>query len=88
MESDVPTPSLAERLEAAAELMESIIEDRGLVVDVDEAIRVRFLTAAGRVSRPDKDAKTRLVRARQRKAFKERKERDKLLFWFVQGRCT
>lgn len=68
--------NLAERLERAAELMEAIIADRGLLVDVSEEVRKRFLIAAGRVSHPDKMAKRKLNRAGRRKNHHEKKDRD------------
>ncbi|MBL4847526.1 MAG: SDR family oxidoreductase [Planctomycetes bacterium] len=81
MESpDLPsTAPLADRLAAAAALMESVIEDRALLVDIEEELRKRFLIAAGRVSHPDSDAKRRLVRAGRKKAHHARKDRDQLL---------
>lgn len=71
--------NLSARLEAASELLEALIEDRGLLAGVEEPIRKRFLIAAGRVSHPDKAAKRRLVRVRRREADRSRKDRDQLL---------
>jgi NAD(P)-dependent dehydrogenase (short-subunit alcohol dehydrogenase family) len=74
----VDTAALAERLRAAAELLESIVADRALLASVPEHDRTRLLQAAGQVSRPDAVDRRRLVKAtkRDRKAAKvERAER-------------
>ena len=64
--------SLEQRARAAAELLETIIHDRGLLAHLPEAERTRLLSAAGQVSRPDAVARRRLVKAakRQRKTDK------------------
>ena len=58
--------SLAERLRAAAELLEAIVDDRALLAGVPEEERTRLLQAAGRVSRPDAADRRRLVQATKR----------------------
>ena len=65
-------PTLAERMRAAAELLESLAGDRGLLAEFTEAERTRLLEAAGQLSRPDSRARRQLVKAyrRQRKADK------------------
>jgi NAD(P)-dependent dehydrogenase (short-subunit alcohol dehydrogenase family) len=65
-------PSLSERLRAAAELLESIVDDRALLSGVPEAERTRLLQAAGRISRPEAVDRRRLVQAtkRERKVAK------------------
>jgi NAD(P)-dependent dehydrogenase (short-subunit alcohol dehydrogenase family) len=64
--------TLADRVRAAAELLESIAEDRALLAAVPEEERTRLLRAAGLVSRPDAVARRQLVKAakRERKAAK------------------
>ena len=64
---------LTTRLRAAADLLESIVDDRALLAAIPEADRTRLLTAAGRVSRPDAADRRRLVQAtkRDRKAARE-----------------
>jgi NAD(P)-dependent dehydrogenase (short-subunit alcohol dehydrogenase family) len=57
---------LADRLRAAAELLESIVDDRALLAGVPEADRTRLLQAAGRISRPDAADRRRLVQATKR----------------------
>ncbi len=71
---------LAERLQAAAELLESIAAQRELLVGVPEADRTRLLRAAGQVSRPDARARRQLVKAtqRQRKASKSERAESAL----------
>ncbi|MBV9879421.1 MAG: SDR family oxidoreductase, partial [Gemmatirosa sp.] len=64
--------TLAERARAAAELLESIIEDRGLLAHLSEEERTRLLAAAGQASRPDAVKRRQLVKEakRHRKAEK------------------
>ncbi len=64
--------SLKERMQAAAELLESIASNRELLAGVSEAERTRLLSAAGQISRPDARMRRQLVKAskRQRKAAK------------------
>ncbi|HEX8274599.1 MAG TPA: SDR family NAD(P)-dependent oxidoreductase [Longimicrobiaceae bacterium] len=65
----LPEPAagtLAERVRAAAELLESITDDRGLLAGVPEDDRMRLLQAAGRVSRPDAVDRRRLRKATKR----------------------
>ncbi|HXI73475.1 MAG TPA: SDR family oxidoreductase [Verrucomicrobiae bacterium] len=64
--------SLKERMQAAAELLESIASNRELLAGVSEAERTRLLTAAGQISRPDARMRRQLVKAskRHRKAAK------------------
>jgi hypothetical protein len=54
-------PALLERLRAAAQLLEEIVQDRGLLSRVDAAERHRLLNAAGQVYLPDVKARRRLV---------------------------
>jgi NAD(P)-dependent dehydrogenase (short-subunit alcohol dehydrogenase family) len=72
MKSKSPELTLPERMQAAAELLESIAGNRELLAGVSEAERTRLLSAAGRISRPDAVARRQLVKAtkRQRKASK------------------
>lgn len=69
---EIQHTSLAKRLRAAAELLESIVDNRALLAGVPEADRTRLLQAAGQVSRPDAVDRRQLVKAtkRQRKAAK------------------
>ena len=74
---DLKTSSLlADRLRAAAELLELIANDRTLLAGVAEDDRTRLLSAAGQVSRPDAIVRRALVKAtkRQRKAAKVNRE--------------
>ena len=71
--------ALIARLEASADLLEAIDQDRALLVDVDKALRERLLTAAGRVSRPDKHARKALARARLKQQKQRRRDGDQAL---------
>ncbi len=72
----MPTPS---DIAAATALLEAILDDRGLLADVDPELRTRFLTAAGRVSKPDKHARRQLNRAFRKKAKVQTREADRAL---------
>jgi NAD(P)-dependent dehydrogenase (short-subunit alcohol dehydrogenase family) len=72
------TPDLAflDRLRAAAELLETIVADRGLLAQVPAEQRQRLLQAAGHVYAPDAASRRQLVRAsvRRQKAAKIERE--------------
>jgi NAD(P)-dependent dehydrogenase (short-subunit alcohol dehydrogenase family) len=72
--------SLTERMQAAAELLESIAGNRELLAGVSEAERTRLLTAAGQISRPDARMRRQLVKAskRDRKAAKTQRAESAL----------
>lgn len=59
-------------MQAAAELLEAIAGNRGLLIGVSKDECTRLLSAAGQISRPDARARRQLVKAyvRQRKADK------------------
>ncbi|HEY2953483.1 MAG TPA: SDR family NAD(P)-dependent oxidoreductase, partial [Verrucomicrobiae bacterium] len=67
--------SLAERLNAAVEFLESIAGDRGLLAGVSEEERTRLLQAAGQVSRPEARDRRRLVKATQRQRRADKVQR-------------
>jgi NAD(P)-dependent dehydrogenase (short-subunit alcohol dehydrogenase family) len=67
--------SLAERLRAAADLLETIVADRSLLADIPETDRNRLLNAAGRVSRPDALDRRQLLKVVKRKKRAEKVER-------------
>ena len=67
---------LKDRIEEAADLLEEILNDRSLLVHVDEESRTRLLKAAGLVSKPDKLARRKLAKARRREEKREKRNRD------------
>jgi NAD(P)-dependent dehydrogenase (short-subunit alcohol dehydrogenase family) len=71
--------TLAERLRAAAELLEEIVADRAILVHVEEADRNRLLLAAGHVSRPDVIDRRRLLKASKRKRKADRVQREETI---------
>ena len=75
-----PDNALAERIRAAAELLETIVADRALLAEVPTEDRKRLLQAAGQVSRPDAVERRQLVKAtkRQRKAEKVKRSESVL----------
>jgi len=69
-----------DRVHAATELLESIISDRGLLVQIPANDRQRLLQAAGHVYAPDAGARRQLVRASSRRRKTEKVEQeDRLL---------
>jgi NAD(P)-dependent dehydrogenase (short-subunit alcohol dehydrogenase family) len=80
MKKEFTEPALAERLKAAAELLESIARNRELLAGVSEAERTRLLQAAGQISRPDARARRQLVKVskRARKAAKSQRAENAL----------
>jgi NAD(P)-dependent dehydrogenase (short-subunit alcohol dehydrogenase family) len=61
----------------AIELLEKCVEDRGALAAIPQELRVRLLTAAGRLSRPERDEARRLAKTfrkndRQRVASEDR----------------
>jgi len=73
---ETKSSSLAERLRAAADLLEKIVADRSLLADIPEADRNRFLNAAGRVSRPDALGRRQLLKVIKRKKRAEKVQRE------------
>ena len=71
---------IEERVRAAAELLEAIVADRGLLAAVPAEVRHRLLNAAGHVYNPDTVARRRMVKAtvRQRKADRVSRDERKL----------
>jgi NAD(P)-dependent dehydrogenase (short-subunit alcohol dehydrogenase family) len=72
--------ALLERIRAAADLLEEIVADRGLLAEVPAEDRHRLVNAAGQVYMPDTAARRRMVKAtvRQRKADKVSREEKAL----------
>src|SRR5687767_1853558 len=72
--------SFTERLRAAADLLESVAGNRGLLAEVSEEDRTRLLRAAGEVSRPDAISRWRLKEntRRIRKELKTQREESAL----------
>ncbi len=73
-------PVLTDRVRAAAELLESLVSDRGLLALVPTDDRRRLLDAAANVYHPDAKARRLLVKAtvRERKRARIRKDEEVL----------
>ncbi len=67
---------LVRRAEEAAALLEAVAEDRGVLADLDRDLRVRLMTAAGRVSAPDRREKKKLSQALNRRDAEARRDAD------------
>ena len=75
-----PDSPLLAKLRAAAELLEAIEANRGLLAQVPEADRQRLLRATRQVSHPDPRARRRLVKATTRERRAQQVRRDESLF--------
>jgi len=64
---------------AATELLERVVEDRRLLVPIDEPLRRRLLIASGRVSRPTKDELRHFHRAYRRERQRARRRKQEAL---------
>lgn len=71
--------ALRERLFAAAELFESLIENRGQLAVLNKEEQTRFLKAAGRVVRPERGEARRLRRERHRRKVEARRNADEAI---------
>ena len=71
--------ALVASIERAAELLERVVADRGLLAEVPEAVRMRLLIAAGQASRPDKRARKALARTRRRNRELDQRATDQTL---------
>ncbi|HJR33738.1 MAG TPA: SDR family oxidoreductase [Gemmatimonadales bacterium] len=73
-------PVLTDRVRAAAELLESIVADRGILAGIAKVDKRRLLDAAARVYHPDAKARRLLVKAtvRERKRARIRKDEEVL----------
>lgn len=60
----------------AIRTLESIVEDRAILADLDPEIRRRLMEAAGRVSRPDRAALRKMAKALRRKDRDEARRAD------------
>jgi NAD(P)-dependent dehydrogenase (short-subunit alcohol dehydrogenase family) len=72
---DVASPTLVERTLAAIDLLEAMVDDRALLARLSADERLRLLSAAGRLSRPDAVDRRRLVKASKRDRKAARVER-------------
>ncbi len=79
MGAERDTEAMQRAVTEAAELLESIHGDRGLLAGLDPALVRRLLMAAGRVSRPDKDARVLLARAKRRRKRSRDRAADRAL---------
>ena len=71
--------ALADRIRAAADLLEELVVDRSLLADIPEDDRNRLLRAAGHVSRPDAIGRRQLVKVVKRKNKADRVQRQEVL---------
>ena len=74
---------LVARMRAAAEFLESVEADRGLLAQVPDEDRQRLLRATRQVSHPDPRARRRLVKATTRERRAQQVRKDESLFHAV-----
>ncbi|HET8819725.1 MAG TPA: SDR family oxidoreductase, partial [Xanthomonadaceae bacterium] len=75
-----PTPvDVADRLQAALELLESIVADRGVLQQLDDAGRERLLQAVALVHHPEPRARRRQAKADARERAREKARRTEEL---------
>ena len=68
-----------QQIEDAIRLLEVIVEDRALLADVSPSARERLLIAAGRVSKPDMEARRQLKRQLMRNEKRQKRREDRAL---------
>ena len=73
---DTGDTSIVDRVSDMIELLEAIDKDRGLLAPLDRDTRERLLMAAGRVSRPGRNARRAQARAGRRLAKERRRKND------------
>src|SRR5262245_55807107 len=78
--TDRDIAELSEKLQAAAELLERVAADRGLLAALSPEQRRRLVRAAGEVHAPDPAERRRLVKtiARLKRVAKRRRDEDEL----------
>ena len=59
-------PTFLDQIEDCVDLLERVVEDRGLLAHIDAELRQRLLIASGRISRPNKNDRRRLARVHRR----------------------
>ncbi|MGE3312608.1 MAG: SDR family NAD(P)-dependent oxidoreductase [Limisphaerales bacterium] len=69
------SPSCADELRAATELLEKVAGDRALLSQLSVEERTRLMTAAGEIYCPDVAERRRLVKARMRQRKSEKREK-------------
>ncbi len=74
--SIVVSDEFAARVQAAAELLETVIADRSLLQDLPLEQRTRLLSAAGDVYEPDVEARRRQIKAERREVKQQKAQRD------------
>jgi NAD(P)-dependent dehydrogenase (short-subunit alcohol dehydrogenase family) len=65
------------KLRDAIALLEQLAGDLPKLADVDEELRIRLVTAAGQLARPDRYARKALAKAMTRKIFHEKRAADR-----------
>jgi len=72
-------PLTPEAVETCLRVLDTICEDRGELAYLDAELRNRLMTAAGRVSRPERDEQRRLLKEIRKKERREAREADRAI---------
>jgi len=75
----VSEDDLEERVRAAVELLEKLGGELPKLAELDEELRIRLVTAAGQLSRPDRYTRKALGKALARARVKARREADRAI---------
>jgi NAD(P)-dependent dehydrogenase (short-subunit alcohol dehydrogenase family) len=68
-----------DKLRVAIEVLEEIGDDMTSLAELDEALRVRLVTAAGQLSRPDRYTRKALGKALTRARFRAKRDADRAI---------
>ncbi len=77
--SPAEVASFRRRVDEAMAVLNTIVEDRSVLVELDEPTRAELMRAAGMVSRPQRHEQRRLAKAFRRRQRDERREADESL---------
>ncbi|HEY0988490.1 MAG TPA: SDR family NAD(P)-dependent oxidoreductase, partial [Kofleriaceae bacterium] len=69
--------ALDARVQEAIDLLEELAGDLRALAELDEALRIRLVTAAGQLSRPDRHSRKALGKVLARQRFRARRDADR-----------
>ena len=69
--------ALDARVQEAIELLEELVGDLRVLAEVEEPLRIRLVTAAGQLSRPDRHSRKALGKVLARQRFRARRDADR-----------
>ena len=72
-------PDKLGRLRDTIEVLEHLAEDMRRLADIDEDLRIRLVTAAGQLTRPDRYTRKALGKALTRQKFRAKRDADRAI---------